>query len=147
MASKDDKKPGASSAYAAIALHVPSKPTPLPVASHLRGSDNYDVWTIQLRALVGVDACKVIDGESREGGSFDPTLWDRLNEFVISTIVISADQSVIHHVAGCERTATAYWAALRDVYCPTDAQGAQRLLTRFGDSRPRLPRRRRLRRS
>ena len=131
MASKDDKKPDASSALAAFALHVPNKPTPLPVASHLRGLDHYNVWTIQLRALVGVDACKVIDGEPREGGSFDPTLWDRLNEFVISTIVILADQSVIHHVAGCKRTATAYWAALRDVYRPSDAQGAQRLLTRF----------------
>ncbi|GAA5864036.1 hypothetical protein JCM3774_006358 [Rhodotorula dairenensis] len=106
MANKDDNKPGASSALAALPLHVPNKPTPLPVASHLRGLDNCDVWTIQLRALVGVDACKIIDGEPREDG-------------------------VIHHVAGCKRTVAAYWTALRDVYRPTDAQGAQRLLTRF----------------
>jgi hypothetical protein len=60
------------------------------------GSSNYDVWTIQLRALVGVDACKVIDGGPREGGSFDPTLWDRLNEFIISTIVIPPSSSKHH---------------------------------------------------
>jgi hypothetical protein len=51
--------------------------------------------------------------------------------FIYLTIVISAVQSVTHHVAACKRTATAYWAALREVYRPTDAQGAQRLLTRF----------------
>ncbi|GAA5883818.1 hypothetical protein JCM3774_005810 [Rhodotorula dairenensis] len=119
MANKDDNKPDASSALPALALHVPNKPTPLPVASHLHGLDNYDVWTIQLQALVGVHACKVIDGKPREDGSFDPILWDRLNEFVILTIVISADQSVIHHIAGCKRTAAAYWTALRDIYCPS----------------------------
>ena len=105
---------------------------PLLVASHLRGSDNYDVWTIQIRALVGVNACKGIDSEQRKGGLFDPTLWDCLSKFVMSTIVISAHQSVIHDAAGCKRTATAYWAALRNVYLATDVQGAQRLLTRFG---------------
>ncbi|GAA5877464.1 hypothetical protein JCM3774_001620 [Rhodotorula dairenensis] len=68
MAHKDDNKPDASSTLVALALHVPNKPTPLPVASHLRGLDNYDVWTIQLRALVGVNACKVIDGKPHEVG-------------------------------------------------------------------------------
>ncbi|GAA5869503.1 hypothetical protein JCM3774_001470 [Rhodotorula dairenensis] len=40
-------------------------PTPLPVDSHLRGADNYDVWVIQIRALVGHDACRLFDGLSR----------------------------------------------------------------------------------
>ncbi|GAA5871002.1 hypothetical protein JCM3774_003500 [Rhodotorula dairenensis] len=59
---------------------MPNKPTPLRVTLHLRSSDNYNIWTIQLQALVGVDACKVIDGEPHKDESFDPTLWDRLNE-------------------------------------------------------------------
>lgn len=119
-----------------LSIYLYNKPTPLLVASHLRGSDNYDVWTIQIRALVGVNGCKVIDSQPRKGGSFDPTLWDCLSEFVMSTIVISAHQSVIHDAAGCKRTATVYWAALRNVYLATDVQGAQQLLTRFGGLTP-----------
>ncbi|TKA53431.1 hypothetical protein B0A53_04421 [Rhodotorula sp. CCFEE 5036] len=84
---------------------------------------------VAIRALVGVNGCKVIDSQPRKGGSFDPTLWDCLSEFVMSTIVISAHQSVIHDAAGCKRTATVYWAALRNVYLATDVQGAQQLLT------------------
>ncbi|GAA6027150.1 hypothetical protein JCM8202_001494, partial [Rhodotorula sphaerocarpa] len=61
----------------------------------------------------------------------DYSTWDRINEFTISSIVISCSQSVIHHVANCTHLAHAYWEALRNAFRPTDAQGALRLLTRF----------------
>ncbi|GEM10170.1 hypothetical protein Rt10032_c10g4187 [Rhodotorula toruloides] len=115
-----------------VAVAVPSRPTPLPTDSHLRSADNYDVWCIQLRGLIGPDAYKVMTGTLARGEGGISTLdWDRLNEFVVSTIVISCHSSVIHHVADCEHDAHAYWTALRDTFRPTDAQGALRLLTRF----------------
>ncbi|GEM12883.1 copia-type polyprotein, partial [Rhodotorula toruloides] len=115
-----------------VAVAVPSRPTPLPTDSHLRSADNYDVWCIQLRGLIGPDAYKVMTGTLARGEGGISTLdWDRLNEFVVSTTVISCHSSVIHHVADCEHDAHAYWTALRDTFRPTDAQGALRLLTRF----------------
>ncbi|GEM12654.1 gag-Pol polyprotein [Rhodotorula toruloides] len=115
-----------------VAVAVPSRPTPLPTDSHLRSADNYDVWCIQLRGLIGPDAYKVMTGTLARGEGGISTLdWARLNEFVVSTIVISCHSSVIHHVADCEHDAHAYWTALRDTFRPTDAQGALRLLTRF----------------
>ncbi|GEM08157.1 gag-Pol polyprotein [Rhodotorula toruloides] len=119
------------------AVAVPSRSTPLPTDSHLRSADNYDVWCIQLRGLIGPDAYKVMTGTLARGEGGISTLdWDRLKEFVvstivISTIVISCHSSVIHHVADCEHDTHAYWTALRDTFRPTDAQGALRLLTRF----------------
>ncbi|GEM12842.1 hypothetical protein Rt10032_c28g6859 [Rhodotorula toruloides] len=44
-----------------VAVAVPSRPTPLPTDSHLRSADNYDVWCIQLRGLIGPDAYKLRD--------------------------------------------------------------------------------------
>ncbi|GEM11437.1 gag-Pol polyprotein [Rhodotorula toruloides] len=115
-----------------VGVAVPSRPTPLPTDSHLRSADNYDVWCIQLRGLIGPDAYKVMTGTLARGEGGISTLdWDRLNEFVVSTIVISCHSSVIPHVADCEHDAHAYWTALRDTFRPTDAQGALRLLTRF----------------
>ncbi|GEM12865.1 gag-Pol polyprotein, partial [Rhodotorula toruloides] len=114
------------------AVAVPSRPTPLPTNSHLRSADNYDIWCIQLHGLIGPDAYKVMTGTLARGEGGISTLdWDRLNEFVVSTIVTSCHSSVIHHVADCEHEAHAYWTALRDTFRPTDAQGALRLLTRF----------------
>ncbi|GAA5888910.1 hypothetical protein JCM3774_004228, partial [Rhodotorula dairenensis] len=121
----------AAGALSALSLRAPLKPTPLPVDSHLRGADSYDVWVIQIRALVGHDACRLFDGLSRGEGDLDALQWDRLNEFAISTIVISCAQSVIHHVADCSRLAHSYWEALRTIFRPTDAQGSQCLLARF----------------
>ncbi|GAA6026934.1 hypothetical protein JCM8202_005054, partial [Rhodotorula sphaerocarpa] len=129
--STSESKPDTLSALSALSLRGPLKPTPLPVDAHLRGPDNYDVWTIQLRALVGQDACRLLDGLARDNSEMDYSTWDRINEFTISSIVISCSQSVIHHVANCTRLAHAYWEALRDAFRPTDAQGALRLLTRF----------------
>ncbi len=42
----------------------------------------------------------------------------------------NGNQSMIHHVAGCKRMTTAYWAALHNVYRLRRAS-AQRLLTHF----------------
>ena len=113
-------------------VSVPSRPTPLPSDSHLRGPDNYDVWCIQLRGLIGPDAYKLMTGVTARGeGGYSAENWDRLNEFAVSTISISCHTSVIHHVADCEYNAHAYWSALRTAFRPTDAQGSLRLLTRL----------------
>ncbi|GAA5993768.1 hypothetical protein JCM10908_006292 [Rhodotorula pacifica] len=50
-------------------------PTPLPVNAHLRGTDNYDVWTIQLRTLVGEDACRLLDGLVRDNDTMEQTVF------------------------------------------------------------------------
>ncbi|CDR39882.1 hypothetical protein NBRC10512_000405 [Rhodotorula toruloides] len=105
-----DTKPAAGERAAASAVVVPSRPTPLPANSHLRSADNYDVWCIQLRGLIGPDAYKVMTGDLArgEGGDFGRRLG-------------SPQRHDAH----------AYWAALRDTFRPTDVQGALRLLTRF----------------
>ncbi|GAA5913711.1 hypothetical protein JCM6882_002323 [Rhodosporidiobolus microsporus] len=127
----EETKPSPSTVAAAIAA-VPSRPTPLPVDSHLRGSDNYDIWAIQMRALVSSDTYAVLTGSyPRPADAAAAAVWDRMNEFAVSSIIISCHSSVIHHVATCEHSASAYWKALQDVFRPTDAQGALRLLTRY----------------
>lgn len=83
-----------------------------------------------------------MSGEVREQRLFDPTLWDRLNISVISMMAISADQSVKCHVVGCKHTAHP-----TQHYPSTDTQGAQQVLTHFGDSSSWLPRWKRSRRS
>ncbi|GAA5824433.1 hypothetical protein JCM3770_004613 [Rhodotorula araucariae] len=57
--------------------------------------------------------------------------WARLNNFSISSLVISCAASVIHHVQDVPVDAHGYWRALRAVFRPTDAQGSLRFLTRF----------------
>ncbi|GAA6058475.1 hypothetical protein NBRC10513_002872 [Rhodotorula toruloides] len=39
-----------------------SRPTALPADSHLKGADNYAVWRVQLRGLVGNNAWRVMVG-------------------------------------------------------------------------------------
>ncbi|GAA5947809.1 hypothetical protein JCM1841_005200, partial [Sporobolomyces salmonicolor] len=64
-------------------------------------------------------------------GGVTRSVWDRLNEFAVSSIIISCQQGVVHHVQDCPHDAFAYWVAFREVFAPTDAQGALRLLRRF----------------
>ncbi|GAA6025248.1 hypothetical protein JCM10207_006239 [Rhodosporidiobolus poonsookiae] len=107
------------------------RPTPLPSDSHLRGADNYDVWCIQMRGLLGADAWGIMTGDIQRPNGEGGIAWDKLNEFAVSSIIISCHASVIHHFAECEHSAHAYWSALRDNFRPTDAQGSLRLLTRY----------------
>ncbi|GEM12750.1 gag-Pol polyprotein [Rhodotorula toruloides] len=95
-----------------VAVAVPSRPTPLPTDSHLRSADNYDVWCIQLRGLIGPDAYKVMTGTLARGEGGISTLdWDRLDGFVVSTNLISCHSSVLHHVADCAlRFLTRFWS-------------------------------------
>ncbi|GAA6053046.1 hypothetical protein JCM3770_002399 [Rhodotorula araucariae] len=62
MSTKSKADPHAAVLAAAVATH-PSRPAALPTDSHLRGSENYDVWCIQIRGLVGPDAYRVMTGE------------------------------------------------------------------------------------
>ncbi|GAA5831214.1 hypothetical protein JCM3770_005813, partial [Rhodotorula araucariae] len=112
-------------------LHA--RPAGLPTDSHLRGPENYDVWRIQMRGLIGPDAYRVMTGELTRAAPapFSPAEWDRLNDFAISSLVISVAPSVIHHVQDVDVDAHTYWCTLREAFRPTDAQGALRLLTRF----------------
>ncbi|EGU10936.1 2-hydroxymuconic semialdehyde dehydrogenase [Rhodotorula toruloides ATCC 204091] len=55
----------------------------------------------------------------------------RLNNFAVTSIIISCSHSVIHHVAACDHVAHDYWIPPCDAFAPTDAQGALRLLSRF----------------
>ncbi|GAA5920688.1 hypothetical protein JCM6882_006533 [Rhodosporidiobolus microsporus] len=111
-----ETKPSPLTVAAAIAA-VLSQPTPLPVNSHLCGSDNYNIWEIQMRALVGSDTYAVLTGSySRPTDAAAAAVWDRMNEFTISSIIISCHLSVIQHVAACEHSASAYWKALRNVF-------------------------------
>ncbi|GAA5953779.1 hypothetical protein JCM21900_006453 [Sporobolomyces salmonicolor] len=57
--------------------------------------------------------------------------WDRLNEFAVSSIIISCQQRVIHHLTHCPHDTHRYWVALGEAFALTDAQGALRLLCRF----------------
>lgn len=48
--------------FASAAIVVLSCLMPLPSDSHLRVADNYDVWAIQMRALAGAPAYRVMTG-------------------------------------------------------------------------------------
>ncbi|GAA5885398.1 hypothetical protein JCM16303_006035 [Sporobolomyces ruberrimus] len=86
----------------------------------------------EVEVVIGQDAHKVMAGETERGkGGIKEETWDRLNDFIVSTISISCHASVIHHVSDCEYNARAYWSALRNAFRPTDAQGSLRLLTRL----------------
>ncbi|GAA5890982.1 hypothetical protein JCM16303_005276, partial [Sporobolomyces ruberrimus] len=50
-----------------VEIVIPTRPTPLPSNSHLKGAENYDVWCIQLCGLIGQDAYKVMVGETERG--------------------------------------------------------------------------------
>ncbi|GAA5828207.1 hypothetical protein JCM3770_003259, partial [Rhodotorula araucariae] len=132
MSPKGEEDPKAAALAAAVAT-LPSHPTPLPADSHLRGSENYDVWCIQICGLVGPDANRVITGELTRlrPNPLTSTEWARLNNFAISSLVISCMASVIHHVPDVPVDTHGYWRALRAAFRPTDAQGSLRLLTRF----------------
>ncbi|GAA5884803.1 hypothetical protein JCM1840_000190, partial [Sporobolomyces johnsonii] len=56
---------------------------------------------------------------------------DRLNEYAVSSIVISCQQGVVHHIQHCPHTAFSYWVAFCEALAPTDAQGTLRLLRHF----------------
>ncbi|GAA6056495.1 hypothetical protein JCM3770_007030 [Rhodotorula araucariae] len=62
MSSESEEDPNAAALAVAVAT-LPSRPAALPADSHLRGSENYDVWCIQIRGLVGPDAYRVMTGE------------------------------------------------------------------------------------
>ncbi|GAA5827658.1 hypothetical protein JCM3770_001054 [Rhodotorula araucariae] len=109
----------------------PCKPRGLQ--THRRGSEYYTVWCIQIRGLVGSDAYRVVTGELIRHFPAPLTAAEstRLNDFAISSPVISSAASVIHHVQDIPVDAHTYWCALRDTFQPTNAQGLLRLLTRF----------------
>ncbi|GAA5974679.1 hypothetical protein JCM21900_006524 [Sporobolomyces salmonicolor] len=127
--------PTPPAAAPAAMLSLPSRPTPLPTDSHLSGADNYGVWQLQMRGLVGIDARRLMTGSlpcpGANAGAGDLAQWDRLNEFAVSSIIISCQQCVVHHLTHCPHDAHDYWVALREAFAPTDAQGALRLLRRF----------------
>ena len=76
----------------------------------------------------------MVNHTREDHSNLHPSIY-HLNEFVVS-----AYQSKIHHITGCKRMATAYWATRRNVYCLSDTQGAQQLPTGgWGDSCSRLP--------
>ena len=132
MAPNPTESTGSLESKPEVEIVIPTRPTPLPSDSRLKGAENYDVWCIQLRGLIGQDAYKVMVGETERGkGGIKEETWDRLNDFIVSTISISCHASVIHHVSDCEYNARAYWSALRNAFRPTDAQGSLRLLTRL----------------
>ncbi|GAA6016628.1 hypothetical protein JCM10207_000127 [Rhodosporidiobolus poonsookiae] len=74
------------------------RPTPLPSDSHLRGTDNYDVWCIQMRGLHGADAWGIMTGNIQRPNGQGGIAWDKLNEFAVLSIIISGHASVIHHL-------------------------------------------------
>ncbi|GAA5920454.1 hypothetical protein JCM5296_001736, partial [Sporobolomyces johnsonii] len=90
----------------AAAITVPSRPTPLPTDSHLHGADNWGVWQVQMRGMLGID-------------------------YTVSSTIISCQQGVVHHIQHCPHDAFSYWVAFREAFAPTDAQGALRLLRCF----------------
>ncbi|GEM08047.1 gag-Pol polyprotein [Rhodotorula toruloides] len=109
-----DTKPatGLRDSPTAAAVVVPSRPTPLPVDSHLRSADNYDAWSIQLRGLIGPEAYNVMTGNLQRGkGGISGTDGDCLNEFVVSTIVISCHSSQhTDYAQGALRLLTRFWS-------------------------------------
>ncbi|GAA5883792.1 hypothetical protein JCM1840_006843, partial [Sporobolomyces johnsonii] len=119
----------------ATAITVPSRPTLLPTDSHLHGADNWGIWQVQMRGLLGIDAWKVTMGAllrpEDEAGAVTRASWDRLNEYTVSSIIISCQQGVVHHIQHCPHDAFSYWVAFCEAFMPTDAQGALRLLRRF----------------
>ncbi|GAA5883831.1 hypothetical protein JCM1840_003297, partial [Sporobolomyces johnsonii] len=119
----------------AAAITVTSRPTPLPTDSHLRGADNWGVWQVQMRGLLGIDAWKVTTGvllrPEDDTGAVTRTSWDCLNEYAVSSIIISCQQGVVHPIQHCPHDAFRYWVAFREAFAPTDTQGALRLLRRF----------------
>ncbi|GAA5831722.1 hypothetical protein JCM3770_004592, partial [Rhodotorula araucariae] len=132
MSTKGEEDPHAAALAAAVAT-LPSRPATLPADSHLRGSENYDVWCIQIRGLVRPDAYRVMTGEltRHRPATLTSAEWARLNDFAISSLVISCTASVIHHIPDVPVDTHGYWRALRAAFRPTDAQGSLRLLTRF----------------
>ncbi|GAA6009914.1 uncharacterized protein JCM10292_001033 [Rhodotorula paludigena] len=57
--------------FASAAIVVLSCPTPLPSDLHLRVADNYNVWAIQMRALAGAPAYRIMTGATlRAQGAF-----------------------------------------------------------------------------
>ncbi|GAA5879082.1 hypothetical protein JCM8547_006026 [Rhodosporidiobolus lusitaniae] len=108
---------------------VPPRPMPLPVDSHLCSADNYDMWCIQMRGLVGHEGDSVMEGKltrpTDEGG--DVARWDRLNKFPISFIIISCHASVVHHLVNGEHSVSACWTAFRANFRPTNVQGVRHI--------------------
>ncbi|GAA5882802.1 hypothetical protein JCM1840_004960, partial [Sporobolomyces johnsonii] len=119
----------------AAAITVPSRPTPLPTDLHLRGVHNWGMWQGQMRGLLGIDAWKVTTGvllrPEDDAGAVTRAGWDHLNEYAVSSIIISCHQGVIHHIQHCPHDTFSYWVVFREAFAPTDAQGALRLLRRF----------------
>ncbi|GAA5949431.1 hypothetical protein JCM21900_004061 [Sporobolomyces salmonicolor] len=92
--------PTPPAAAPAVMLSLPSCPTPLPTDSHLSGADNYSVWQLQMRGLVGIDAWRLMTASlprpGANAGAGELAQWDRLNEFAVSSIIISCQQHVVH---------------------------------------------------
>ncbi|GAA5951661.1 hypothetical protein JCM21900_005752 [Sporobolomyces salmonicolor] len=88
-----------------------------------------------MRGLVGIDACRLMGGSlprpGADAGAGELAQWDCLKEFTVSSIIISCQQRIVHHLTHCPHDAHRYWVALREAFTPTDAQGALRLLRRF----------------
>ncbi|GAA5828961.1 hypothetical protein JCM3770_000698, partial [Rhodotorula araucariae] len=102
---------------------APVTPAALPADSHARGSENYEVWCIQIRGLVGPDAYRVMTGEltRHRPAPLTSAGWARLNDFAVSSLVISCAASVIHHVQdipGSLRLLTRFWGLSLPVASP-----------------------------
>ncbi|GAA5966515.1 hypothetical protein JCM21900_001873 [Sporobolomyces salmonicolor] len=127
--------PTPPAAAPAAMLSLPSCSTPLPTDSHLSGADNYGVWELQMRGLVGINAWRLMTGSLlrpvANAGTGELAQWGRLNEFAVSSIIISCQQHIVHHLTHCPHDAHRYWVALHEAFPPTDAQGALRLLRRL----------------
>ncbi|GAA5857408.1 hypothetical protein JCM9279_001791 [Rhodotorula babjevae] len=124
----DDKAALASTSTRA----VPARPAGLSSDSLLVGLSNYDVWVIQIRAIVGADAWRVLTGELLASDpSISSTDWRCLDEYAMSSLVISCLPTVVHHFQGAPDSAAGYFKALKDAFRSTSAQGSLRLLTRF----------------
>ncbi|GAA5927488.1 hypothetical protein JCM1841_000939 [Sporobolomyces salmonicolor] len=100
--------PTPPAAAPAATLSLPSRPTPLPADSHLCGADNYGVWPLQMRGL-----------------------WEHLNKFAVSSIIISCQQRVVHHLTHCPHDTHRYWVALGEAFALTDAKAGVASLGTF----------------
>ncbi|GAA5999065.1 hypothetical protein JCM5350_007235, partial [Sporobolomyces pararoseus] len=113
-------------------LTLPSRPTGLPSDSHLKGSDNYAVWTLQMETVVGIEAYQVMSGNWLKGDKFcTDREWEQLDSHARQCITLSCSQEVMKEITGVPKTAYSWWSTFKKVFQPHDAQGHHRLLSRL----------------
>jgi len=113
-------------------ISLPSRATGLPTDSHLKGSDNYAVWSLQMETVVGDDAFKVMNGDWKKGDDYcTEREWLELDSHARKCITLSCSQEVMKEVTGIPKTSYSWWSKLRNTFQPNDAQGHHRLLSRL----------------